>query len=35
MMIAALDRWQRMGFGEAGPRISRSVAAATTAARPI
>ena len=30
---AVLGRWQRMGFGEAGPRISRTVAAAGSAAR--
>lgn len=29
----ALTRWQRMGFGEAGPRIQRTVAAAGSAAR--
>ena len=28
-----LDRWQRMGFTEAGPRIQRTVAAAGSAAR--
>jgi predicted N-acetyltransferase YhbS len=31
--IAVLARYQRMGFGEAGPRIQRSVAAAGAAAR--
>ena len=30
---AVLARWRRMGFGEAGPRISRTVAAAGSAAR--
>ncbi len=30
---AVLARYQRMGFGEAGPRIQRSVAAAGAAAR--
>jgi GNAT superfamily N-acetyltransferase len=30
---ATLGRWQRLGFGEAGPRISRTVAAAGSAAR--
>ncbi len=29
----ALTRWQRIGFGDAGPRIQRTVAAAGTAAR--
>jgi GNAT superfamily N-acetyltransferase len=28
-----LERWQRMGFSEAGPRIQRTVAAAGSAAR--
>ena len=28
-----LERWQRMGFNEAGPRIQRTVAAAGSAAR--
>jgi GNAT superfamily N-acetyltransferase len=28
-----LERWQRMGFSEAGPRIQRNVAAAGSAAR--
>ena len=31
---ATLQRWERMGFGPAGPRIQRTVAAAGTAARP-
>ena len=30
---ATLARWQRLGFSEAGPRISRTVAAAGSAAR--
>jgi predicted N-acetyltransferase YhbS len=30
---ATFVRWQRMGFGEAGPRISKTVAAAGSAAR--
>ena len=30
---AALARWMRMGFGESGPRITRTVAAAGSAAR--
>jgi predicted N-acetyltransferase YhbS len=30
---AVLERWQRMGFGEAGPRIQRTVTAAGVAAR--
>jgi predicted N-acetyltransferase YhbS len=30
---AHLARWERMGFGEAGPRIQRTVAAAGAAAR--
>jgi GNAT superfamily N-acetyltransferase len=30
---AALARWEHMGFGEAGPRIQRTVAAAGSAAR--
>ena len=30
---AVAARWQRMGFAEAGPRISRTVAAAGSAAR--
>ena len=30
---AALARWERMGFGEAGPRIQRIVTAAGAAAR--
>jgi predicted N-acetyltransferase YhbS len=30
---ADVARWQRMGFGEAGPRLSRTVAAAGSAAR--
>ena len=30
---ADLARWQRMGFGEAGPRFQRTVAAAGSAAR--
>ena len=29
----ALARWERMGFGESGPRIQRTVAAAGSAAR--
>ena len=32
---ATLARWQRMGFGEAGPNLSRTVAAAGSAARRI
>jgi Acetyltransferase (GNAT) family. len=31
--VDALARWQRMGFGEAGPRIQRTVTAAGAAAR--
>ena len=31
--VDTLARWQRMGFGEAGPRIQRTVTAAGTAAR--
>ena len=31
---ATLPRWERRGFGPAGPRIQRTVAAAGTAARP-
>ncbi|MEA2633157.1 MAG: hypothetical protein QOE66_3376 [Chloroflexota bacterium] len=31
--VEAWTRWQRMGFGEAGPRIQRTVAAAGSAAR--
>ena len=31
---ATLQRWERMGFGPAGPRIQRSVTAAGTAVRP-
>ena len=30
---AVLARWERMGFGQSGPRILRSVAAAGSAAR--
>ena len=31
----ALERWQRIGFGESGPRIQRTVAAVGSAARRI